>query len=55
MIRERKDAKCPFIISNTDRTDRLDTQWWSILDIHPKRETFFFENTPSKKLYHTGR
>ena len=43
MMRERKDMKHPFLISNTDRSDKLGTHWWSILDIHSRREIFLFD------------
>lgn len=43
MMRERKDAKHPFIISNTDRSDKLGTHWRNILDIHSRREIFLFD------------
>ena len=43
MIRERKDVKHPFIMSNADRSDKLGTHWWSILDIHSRREIFLFD------------
>ena len=33
--------KYPFIISNTDRSDKNGTHWWSILNISPKSELFF--------------
>ena len=31
----------PFIISNTDCSDKNGTHWWSILNISPKSELFF--------------
>ena len=33
--------KYPFIISNTDRSDKNGTHWWSILNISSKSELFF--------------
>ena len=33
--------KYPFIISNTDRSDKNGTHWWSILNISPKSDYFF--------------
>ena len=33
--------KYPFIISNTDRSDKNGTHCWSILNISPKSELFF--------------
>ena len=34
--------KYPFIISNTDRSDKNGTHWWSILNTSPKSELFLF-------------
>ena len=34
----------PFVIMNTDRSDRDGTHWWSFLDLHPKKEIFFFDS-----------
>ena len=34
--------KYPFIISNTDRSNKNGMHWWSILNISPKSELFFF-------------
>ena len=30
-----RDRKYPFLIANTDRSDKGETHWWSILDIGP--------------------
>ena len=35
-----EDAKYPFLISNTGRSDGEGTHWWGILDIHPKPNFF---------------
>ena len=35
-------AHYPFIIMNTDRTNKKGTHWWSFLDLHPKKEIFFY-------------
>ena len=32
----------PFIIMNTDRSDKNGTYWWSFLDLHERKEFFFF-------------
>ena len=32
-----KGKKYPFLIANTDRSDKPGTQWWSILDIDSKK------------------
>ena len=41
-----KDAnkKYPFIIMNTDRSDKAGTHWWSFLDLHPRKEIFLFDS-----------
>ena len=31
----------PFIIMNTDRSDKNGTHWWSFLDLHERKEIFF--------------
>ena len=41
MIPEKK-GKCRFLIANTDSSDKKGTQWWSIRDIEPKTDLFFF-------------
>ena len=41
MIFEKK-GKNPFIIANTDSSDKDGTHWWSIMDIDPKTDLFFF-------------
>ena len=40
----KKDAKYPVLIANTDRMDKGGTHWWSILDLHPKKNFFFFDS-----------
>ena len=34
----------PFLIMNTDRTNKKGTHWWSFLDLHPKKEIFLFHS-----------
>ena len=41
MITEKK-GKYPFIIANSDSSDKNDTHWWSTLDIKPRTDLFFF-------------
>ena len=36
-------GKYPFIIANTDRSEKQGVHWWSILDIDPKTDIFFFD------------
>ena len=44
IIKDRPKVKYPFIIMNTDRSDRAGTHWWSFLDLHPKKEIFLFDS-----------
>ena len=37
-----KGMKYPFLIANTDRSDKQGTHWWSILDIDGKKNFFAF-------------
>ena len=41
MISEKK-GKHPFVIANTDSSEKGGIHWWSILDIEPKREIFCY-------------
>ena len=41
MISQKK-GKYPFLIANTDSSDKKGTHWWSILEMEPKTEPFFF-------------
>ena len=34
----------PFIIMNTDQSDKKGIQWWSFLDLHTKKEIILFES-----------
>ena len=43
MINE-KSRQYPFIIMNTDHSDKKGTHWWSFLDLHPKKEIFLFDS-----------
>ena len=44
IIKDRPKVKYPFVIMNTDRSDRAGTHWWSFLDLHPKKEIFLFDS-----------
>ena len=44
IMKDRSKVKYPFIIMNTDRSDRAGTHWWSFLDLHPKKEIFLFDS-----------
>ena len=37
-------GKFPFIIANTDASDKFGTHWWSILDIESRTNIFFLRN-----------
>ena len=34
----------PFLIANTDRSDKKGTHWWSILDIDGKKDFLLFNS-----------
>ena len=34
-------GRYPFIIMNTDRSDKKGTHWWSFLKLYPRKEIFF--------------
>ena len=36
--------KYPFVIMNTDRSDKKGTNWYSFFDLHPKKEIFTFDS-----------
>ena len=42
MISEKK-AKYPFIIANTDSSDKNGTHWWNSLDIEQRTNMLFFD------------
>ena len=44
IIKNKPKVKYPFIIMNTDRSDRDGTHWWSFLDLHPKKDIFLFDS-----------
>ena len=44
--------KYPFIIANTDASDKPGVHWWSILDIEPKTDIFFFDSFGLDGLKH---
>ena len=47
-----KKWKYPFIIVNTDSSGKSGTHWWSILDIKPKTDFFFFDSFDLDGLRH---
>ena len=36
-------GKYPFIIANNDSSEKTGVHWWSILDIEPKTDIYFFD------------
>ena len=44
IIKSKPKVKYPFIIMNTDRSDRSGTHWWSFLDLHQEKEIFLFDS-----------
>ena len=44
IIKNKPKVKYPFIIMNTDRSDRNGTHWWSFLDLHQKKDIFLFDS-----------
>ena len=40
----KKKGKYPFIIAKTDGSSNGGTHWWSVLDIKPKTDIFFFDS-----------
>ena len=51
MISE-KQGKYVFVIANTDNSENSRTHWWSILDIEPKMDIFFFDSFGLDGLKH---
>ena len=47
-----KNGKYPFVIANTDSSEKGGTHWWSILDIEPKTDIFFFDSFGIDGLKH---
>ena len=49
---EDKKGKYPFIIANTNKDNKRGTHWWSILDIEPRNDIFFFDSFGLDGLKH---
>ena len=47
-----KQGKYSFIIANTDSSEKGGIHWWSILDIEPKTDIFFFDSFGLDGLKH---
>ena len=45
-------GKYPFIIANNDSSEKTGVHWWSILDIEPKTDIFFFDSFGLDGLKH---
>ena len=45
-------GKYPFIIANTDSSEKPGMHWCSILDIEPKTNIFFFDSFDLDALKH---
>ena len=45
-----KGKKYPFLIANTDRSDKKGTRYWSILDIDRKNDFLLFDSFGIKGL-----
>ena len=45
-------GKYPFIIANTDASNKPCVHWWSILDIEPRNDIFFFDSFGLDGLKH---
>ena len=45
-------GKFLFIIANTDDSSKSGTHWWSILDIEPRADIFFFDSYGIEGLKH---
>ena len=47
-----KKGKYPFVIANTDSSEKGGTHWWIILNIEPKTDIFFFDSFGMDGLKH---
>ena len=45
-------GKFPLIIANTDSSEKSGMHWWSILDIEPRTDIFFFDSYGIQGLKH---
>ena len=45
-------GKYPFIIANTDNSEKPGVHWWSILNIEPTTDIFFFDSFGLDGLKH---
>ena len=47
-----ESGKYPFVIANTDADNEPGIHWWSILDIEPRNDIFFFDSFGIEGLKH---
>ena len=47
-----ESGKYPFVIANTDADNKPGIHWWSILDIEPRNNIFFFDYFGIEGLKH---
>ena len=47
-----ESGKYPFVIANTDADNKQGVHWWSILDIKPRNNIFFFDSFGIEGLKH---
>ena len=47
-----ESGKYPFVIANTDADNKPGIHWWSILDIEPRNDIFFFDSFGIEGLKH---
>ena len=43
-IIKKRNGKYPFAIFNTDKLNKPGMQWWSFMDIHPKKNLLLFDS-----------
>ena len=48
----KDSGKFPSIIANTDDSNKSGTHWWSILDVEPRTDIFFFDSYGIEGLQH---
>ena len=46
-------GKFPFVIGNTDASDKPGVHWWSILNIEPRTDIFLFDSYGIEAFYNS--
>ena len=46
-------GKFPFVIGNTDASDKPGVHWWSVLNIEPRTDIFFFDSYGIEAFYNS--